>query len=194
MSLNPKRRPETTLVAQLHPRPYLIHWERTLRWYTRSGEAVKHGKPQDDFDFLLTLFTSILQMRDWLTASQPELKAEVLALYRESPYLALVRDVANGAKHMTLMDYSVDGAATVAREYIGGGASHCVIPRPGGGNLDALQLAATAIDEIRSFMETTGLLPPSGNQRQYEHSGHLHTDVAQAAIRPLGRPASHTRR
>lgn len=39
MSNKGKRRPETTLAAQLHPRPYLIQWERTLRWYERSRES-----------------------------------------------------------------------------------------------------------------------------------------------------------
>lgn len=162
MSNKAKRSPETTLVARLHPRPYLIHWERTLRWYERSSEAVVRGNPQDGFDFLLALFTSVLQMRDWIIASRPELKGGILALYSDSPDLALVRDIANGAKHMTLNDYSVDGAATVAREYAGGGRSRFVVPRPGGVNLDALELAATAIAKLRSFMEANTLLTRRG--------------------------------
>lgn len=91
-----------------------------------------HGTPQEAFDFLFALFASVLQMRDWITASRPELTDDILALYRESPDLAIIRDVANGAKHMTLNDYSVDGAATVAREYVGDGEARCVVPSPGG--------------------------------------------------------------
>jgi hypothetical protein len=97
-------------------------------------------------------------MRDWLCASRPQLKSEVLALYRDSPALALIRDVANGSKHMKLTRYAVDEAATVAREYAGAGQSRLVVPRPGGKNLEVTELAAGAVAEITSFMHAQRLL------------------------------------
>jgi hypothetical protein len=150
--------PETTLFAQRHPRAYLIQWERTLRWRRRSADAVAHDDPQEAFDFLFALFTNILHVRDWIVAARRDLEEDVLAFYRGSPQLALIRDIANGSKHMTLTAYSVDGAATVARAYAGNGRSRFVILRPGGRNVDAIQLADAAILEIRDLMQTKGLM------------------------------------
>ena len=81
-------------------------------------------------------------MRDWLKASRPDLESEVDLLFHNSNDLALARDVANGAKHMVLTRYSIDGAASVLREYDPRGIRH-VVPRPGGRNLDALPLHRT---------------------------------------------------
>ncbi len=124
----------------------------------RSAEAVACGSTQEAFDFLFALFTGIFQMRDWISASCLELNGDVSVLFRASAELALVRDLANGSKHMTLGHYSVDGAATVAREYAGGGMSRFTVPRPGGRNIEAMRLADTAIAEVRAFMEAKGLL------------------------------------
>jgi len=136
MSAGRGRAPKvTTLVAQAHPRPYRIQWERVLRWRKRTGAAIA----VDDcpLDFLLVLFTNVLHMHDWLATSKPELKNDVSALFSNSPNLGVARDLANGSKHMVLSSYSIDGAATVAREYAGAGGSRYVVPRPGGANMDA---------------------------------------------------------
>jgi hypothetical protein len=158
MGGKPKRAPETTLVAQRHGKPYLIQWERTLRWQRRSVEVVARGDTQEVFDFLFVLFTSVLQMRDWIARSRPELEDDIEALFRDSSYLPLVRDIANGSKHMVLTRASVDGAATIAREYAGNNQSRFVIPRPGGGNREALPFAHAAIAEIEGFMQAHELI------------------------------------
>ncbi len=154
-----KRRqsPVTTLVAQRLPNPYLIQWERVLRWRSRCAQAVADDAGFDAFDFLFALFGGILQMRDWLTASRRDLQEEVADLFRGSENLALVRDLANGSKHMAITSYTVDGAATIAREYWGQGRSRYVVPRPGGRNVEALVLADSCIRELRDFMAERGL-------------------------------------
>jgi hypothetical protein len=149
---------QTTLPAQHQARPYLIQWERTLRWRERTAEALAEIGGWESFDYLFALFASLFHMRDWLTASRPDLKAEIEELFHASSNLALVRDLANGAKHMTLHSYSVDGAATVAREYAGQGRTRYVVPRAGGRNVEALQLADACIAELRSFMNDRGLI------------------------------------
>jgi hypothetical protein len=151
--------PAVTLPAQRHQRPYLIHWERTLRWQDRAAESIASGGGWDAFDYLFALFASIFHMRDWIIASRQDLESEVSALFSTSPDLALVRDIANGVKHMETSRYRVDGTASVAREYAGNGKYQFVIPRPGGRNLDCLVLADRCIEEVGRFMAAHDLLP-----------------------------------
>lgn len=153
-----QRPPVTTLPAQLHKHPYLIGWERTLRWRARAGKAIAHRADENAFDFLFALFLSIFHTRDWIVASRPDLSVEISTLYRGSPALGLVRDVANGAKRMETSRYRIDGAASVAREYAGRGQHRFVIPRPGGRNLDCIVLADECIAEIKGFLAANGLL------------------------------------
>lgn len=148
-------RPETTLPAQHHSRPYLIQWERTLRWRQRVAAT---GDGPDTFDFLFALFMSIFHMRDWIAASRRDLEKNVATLFSSSANLSLARDVANSVKHMETTQYRVDGAATVAREYAGSGQHRYVLPRPGGGNLECLALADKCIAEIQDFLQTNDLL------------------------------------
>jgi hypothetical protein len=148
------KEPAVTLPAAWHSRPYLIQWERTLRW-RRRVEAVKDDDhPQD---FLLALFANLFQMRDWLQSSRPELSVAVADSFAESDDLCLVRDIANGHKHMTTTRYKVDGSASVAREYAGAGQVRYVIPGAGGNNRDALDLADSCINEIHRFMQSNEL-------------------------------------
>ena len=135
--------------------PYLIQWERLLRWRERAEAAISND--EHPFDVLLALFANILQMRDWLASSRPTLRRDIDSLFRQSQDLSLARDIANGAKHMVLTRYSIDGAATVLREYDPRGVRH-VVPRPGGANLDALPLADRCIAQIREFMRSHALL------------------------------------
>ena len=151
------RPPVTTLVAQMLPNPYLIQWERVLRWRTRCASAVAHDAGFEAFDFLFALFASVLQMRDWLMASRRDLQEEVAALFRASENLGLARDLANGSKHMVITSCSADGAATIAREYWGQGRFRYVVPRPSGRNVEALALADACIRQLRDFMAQKGL-------------------------------------
>lgn len=151
-----KGTPMTTLPAQFAKRPYMIQWERVLRWRTRASDAMT--RDDDGFDFLLVLFANVFQMRDWLGASRPDLRSDVLALFRGSTNLGLARDLTNGGKHMTLTEYSVEGAASILREYAGAGRSRYVVPLAGGRNVEALLLADACIAEVRTFMERHDLL------------------------------------
>jgi hypothetical protein len=148
----------TTLVAQLHPQPYLIQWERVLRWRERTLAVTAEDRGLEAFDYAFALFTSIFQRRDWIRASRRDLEDDVTRLFRDSSDLALVRDLANGSKHMEVTSYSDDGAATIAREYAGRGEHRYVVPRPGGRNVEAVALADRCVAEIRSFMEARELL------------------------------------
>lgn len=152
-----RQTPQTALAILGHPSPHRIQWERALRWRKRSASAIAHGETPEAFDCLFALFGSISDLRNWIKASRPELRSEVERLYAESADLALVRDIANGAKHMTLHHYAVDGSATVAREYVGDGQWRVLIPRPGGRNIEGLQLAGTAMGELEAFMGDRGL-------------------------------------
>lgn len=149
--MSTKQPPVMTLRAWFHTRPYLIQWERLLRWRERVNGSMT--TTHDSIDFLLVLFANIFQMRDWIQTSRPDLRADIAALFRDSENLGLARDLTNGAKHMTLTSYSVEGAASVAREYAGAGPVRHVVPRAGGRNIDALPLADACIAEIRAFME-----------------------------------------
>jgi len=156
MSARRKPRPGEILQAQIHPAHYLIQWERVLRWRERTQVSMQTG--DEPFDFLAVLFASILQMRDWLIASRPDLRADIRGLFRDSGNLGLARDVANGSKHMILTSWSAERAACIAREYAGAGRVHHVIPRAGGRNLDALPLADACLEEIGTFMASNALL------------------------------------
>lgn len=67
-------------------------------------------------------------------------------------------DTLRGSKHMLVSRPSLDGAATVAREYAGAGRVRHVVPRPGGGNVECLPLADAFIGEIDGFMKQSDLL------------------------------------
>jgi hypothetical protein len=58
---------------------------------------------------------------------------------------------------MVLTHYSVDGAASVLREY-DPRATRLVVPRPGGRNLNALPLADRCIAQVRDFMRLHALI------------------------------------
>lgn len=96
-------------------------------------------------------------MRDWIRGSRPDLVSSANELFRTSPNLALIRDLANGSKHLDLAHYSVDGAATIDREYSDWGDQY-VVPMSGTSNRDALELADASIVELRVFMDANGLL------------------------------------
>lgn len=145
-----------TLVAQHHPQPFRIQWDRTVRWRDRAAEAIRRGSDHEPYDYLFALFANILQTRDWLRGSHPELSADINSLYRTSPNLGLIRDVANGSKHLDLTHYSIDGAATIAREYSDSG-DRFVVPMSGTQNRDALALADAAMGELRAFMGANDL-------------------------------------
>lgn len=154
--MSAKQPPVTTIEAWFHTSPYLIQWERLLRWRERVNGSMTTR--HDSLDFLLVLFANIFQMRDWIKASRPDLRADVGALFRDSENLGLARDLTNGSKHMTLTSYSVEGAASVAREHAGAGQVRYIVPRAGGRNVEALPLADACIAEIREFMEKQRLL------------------------------------
>jgi hypothetical protein len=44
MSARRKARAGEILHAQVHPRPYLIQWERLLRWRNRTEASMKSGR------------------------------------------------------------------------------------------------------------------------------------------------------
>jgi hypothetical protein len=88
------QRPQVTLHAQRHPRPYMIQWERTLRWRERVAESITHGGGSETFDFLLALFASLFHMRDWIIAIRTDLRSDVSALFMSCNDLALARDIA----------------------------------------------------------------------------------------------------
>jgi hypothetical protein len=149
------REPAVTLPTASHSRPYLIQWERTLRWRRRVEAAEENDHP---VDFFLVLFANVFQMRDWLQASKPDLGVAITDCFAASDDLCLLRDIANGHKHMTTTRYKVDGSASVAREYAGAGRVRYVVPGPDGANRDALDLADSCINEIRRFMQTNELM------------------------------------
>ena len=68
-----------------------------------------------------------------------------MALFRDTANLCLVRDLTNGSKYMEVASYSIDGAATVAREYVGGDENRYVVPIREARNLEGVLLAAGCI-------------------------------------------------
>ena len=137
---------------------WVFSGQRVLRWRDRTAVAVASDSGSDAFDFLFALFANVFQMRDWIRASRRDLENDVMALFRDTANLCLVRDLTNGSKYMEVASYSIDGAATVAREYVGGDENRYVVPIPGGRNLEGMLLADGCIAEIRSFMEAKSLL------------------------------------
>ena len=152
--------------AWFHTRPYMIQWERLHRWRRRTAPAMTPissdavTDADEAFDYLLVLYASIFQMRDWIAASRPDLKTDVEDLFKDSANLTLTRDLANGSKHMTTTGYSDDGSASVARAYVGAGEIRYAVPRPvgSGGNLEALPFADRCIEELRAYLEQRKLL------------------------------------
>lgn len=141
-------------------RPCLIQWGRILRWRVRVSTSVQVGDFFDSSDFLHALFGAIFSMRDWLIASRPALEHEVLRLYRESDSLRIVRDLANGAKHLDLASPSTASSASVFREWSDEGEV-LTVPIAGQGSRPAFALADAAIGDLQAFLVAKGLAVPA---------------------------------
>lgn len=94
------------------------HYALVARWHARV-HAAANGEPSvDELDFLLTFFLYCFHLRDWLERSSVATRDELVALFKASPELRLCRDIANGFKHMTLSEPSVDAGFSIVNEYV----------------------------------------------------------------------------
>ena len=94
------------------------HYGLVLRWHERLRGAA-NGEPSiDELDFALTFFLHCYHLRDWLIRSNAATPAEIATLIKVNPELRLCRDIANGFKHMTLSDPSVDARFSIVNEYV----------------------------------------------------------------------------
>lgn len=141
------------LEAQRHPRPCQIQWDRTLRWQQRARSAVARGDWHESRDFLLVLYENIFAMRDWITASRPDLKPEVGQLFERSTHLRVIRDLANGSKHLDINSPSSSSGMTILRVWTDSGPI-LTIPMADGQNLQAMVLAEEARNLIHSFLKS----------------------------------------
>jgi hypothetical protein len=78
---------------------------RVERWYRRASDVLDPGRraPEAEIvDFLYAFFQSAYHLRDWLLNSGGASKAEIEALFADSPCLRFCADVCNGSKHFVL--------------------------------------------------------------------------------------------
>jgi hypothetical protein len=83
--------------------PAREQWQRVLRWEAglRAIDAKLAVDPDELFDFAIALAQNTFAMRDWLMGSFPDRAAEIRELFSR-PRLKLIRDLANGSKHLEL--------------------------------------------------------------------------------------------
>ncbi|MBL7670749.1 MAG: hypothetical protein JNM39_09700 [Bdellovibrionaceae bacterium] len=108
--------------SHFHPgRNWVFQWNRVVRWKERlktiSVDLKTRDLSQDDVDFMIAFFQTCYHMRDWLSASIPDLKSEVDRLFQESFELQVLRDVCNGTKHCDINRPSIDADFSLVREY-----------------------------------------------------------------------------
>jgi hypothetical protein len=144
-----------------HPHPCQEQWERILRWQERLHHA--GGSPDEAVDIALALFVCIHHMREWVLATDAALRPSLNRLFRESRELQLVRDLANGSKHHTLTDPSVDADHFTALEYIPpprpfNAPTHRLVLCADGKKRDLLPLASQAVEVWGVFLRREGLL------------------------------------
>jgi len=97
-----------------------IQWNRVVRWHKRVNELRANqalGLDANDIDLVIAFFQNCYHLRDWLSASRPDLTANVDAFYNNSFEMAACRDVCNGFKHKTLTRPSLDAGFNLYREY-----------------------------------------------------------------------------
>jgi hypothetical protein len=145
-----------------YPHPCQEQWERVLRWQDRLRKA-EGGGPDDVVDIAFALFVCVHHMWNWVLATDPALRPSASRLLRESRELQLVRDLANGSKHHSLNDPSVDANHFTALEYIPpprpvGSPTHRLVLCAGGEKHELLPLAWQAVEAWGSFLSREGLL------------------------------------
>lgn len=94
------------------------HHSLVVRWHARVRQAANGESSADELDFLLTFFLYCFHLRDWLEKSGVVTKDETSLFFKSNPEMRLCRDIANGFKHMTLSDPSVDARFSIVNEYV----------------------------------------------------------------------------
>lgn len=162
----------------LLPVPAIEQWARVRRWEARVRklDADPSVSADDLFDYTIALVQNAFAMRDWLKTSLPDRTSEIDLLF-DSPRLGLVRDLANGSKHLTISKPSVDAQHAVLRVHALGDArgwqlvvlhrgESVDVPADGVGGTDAdgtrlsgtkfVPLALRGVGEMGVFMAAVG--------------------------------------
>jgi hypothetical protein len=93
-------------------------YDSMVRWHGRVIAAVNSDPSPDELDFLLAFFASCFHLRDWLRVTAAVDKKALEDLFLSKPELRVCRDLANGFKHHSLKDPSVDARFSVVNEYV----------------------------------------------------------------------------
>jgi hypothetical protein len=141
----------------------LEHWHRIERWRERL-RAVPDDDTADFLDFSIVVLLHCFAMRDWLLKSGVA-DPQVRTLF-DSAELKVCRDLANGTKHLSISQPSVDAHHQIRRE-------HRLWRRPGEseGELKVFagdvsyslrDLCGECVRQIGAFIAT---LPPGQSKR-----------------------------
>jgi len=100
---------------------WVLQWERVKRWYNQVLEIEQKSLKQElnsyDIDIIIAFFQNSYHMRDWLLASDPELKPKLDNLFQSSFEMGACRDICNGFKHKSYKKPTHDPDFNLYREY-----------------------------------------------------------------------------
>ena len=145
--------------------PFFEQLGRCVRWHRRLEALYKPDETHESYDFVdyyLTLFQNLFACRDWLLGTPGLNPGSVETLFK-SPELKLIRDIANGMKHLTINDPSIDAEFAMVQEYdpddgvetSAGPVEYVLLA--GGEKHPIRQLASNALSQIHTFAKGNGL-------------------------------------
>src|SRR6266481_8171915 len=154
------------------PEQWRDQWCRTQRWFASVGtlkrQAAQHELDANDLDTILAFFQNCYHLRDWISASRPDLTNRLDDLFQSYFEMGACRDICNGFKHKRLTRPTHDRDFNLYIEYdyleiMGGGGSnpikYCAAFADGEGvrKFDCFELAERCAEAWRLFLRDTGL-------------------------------------
>jgi len=98
-----------------------IQWSRLVRWHDRvrhiRGKSIQEDLTASDMDIVIAFFQNCYHLRDWLEASQLELREDIKKVFHDSFEMGACRDMCHGFKHKALSNPSHDADFNLYREY-----------------------------------------------------------------------------
>lgn len=139
-------------------------FERIERWLTRLRRVRDNKKNiHDQIDFLWAFFLNCYHLRDYLKLTSDIPESSLNQLFEQHLTMRIVRDLANGFKHLLLTRVPEDPRFSVGLEYNYfecelGGESICWDVDVNGQKFDLFDLAEEAVRIWRDFLEENSLL------------------------------------
>lgn len=150
-----------------HMPTWEVQWKRVERYYQRFQDMndgfTAHGEPSNyHYDDMLAFFQNCFHLRDWLKndnfTSQKHNNVDPCRYVRNTTSLAICADLANGTKHMCLVDKPKSGCEPkmATRQMEATGGSKIIHLRAkiehGGKMIDAFTLATECMKAWKQYL------------------------------------------